>query len=117
MSYALQPDQVIGIADRLRRALDETLACSDALRDAVDALSTALSGATSAHAAFDDGAEPRVRLSRGMVSHGLAAVAALRRIIAAYVSADDQMAATTSAADGRTAAPLFDPSRFGARPS
>jgi hypothetical protein len=61
MPYALQPDQVIGIADRLRRALDETLACSDALRDTVDALSTALSGATPAHAAFDDGAEPRVR--------------------------------------------------------
>lgn len=114
MSYALQPDQVIGIADRLRGALDEALGYSDALREAVDALSTALSGATSVRTAFDDGAHARVTLSRGMVSHGRAAVAALRQIIAAYVTADDQMAATTTASDAGTAAPLFDPSRFGA---
>ncbi|KTR95925.1 hypothetical protein NS220_04055 [Microbacterium testaceum] len=117
MSYSLQPDQVIGIADRLRRALDDTLDRADALRDAVDALSTALARVTPARAAFDDVADARVALSRGIVSHGRAAVAALRAIVVAYVTADDEMAETAAALDARTRAPLFDPSRFGARPS
>lgn len=115
MSYSLQPDQIIGIADRLRRALDETLDRSDALRDAVEAMSTALARVTTARSAFDDVAGARVALSRGMVSHGRVAVAALRTIVLSYVTADEEMAESAAALDARTRAPLFDPSRFGAR--
>lgn len=115
MSYSLQPDQVIGIADRLRRALDETLDCSDALRGAVEAMSTALARATPARTAFDDVAGTRVSLSHGVVSHGRAAVAALRAIVMSYVTADEEMAQSAAALEASTRAPLFDPSRFGAR--
>jgi len=117
MSYSLQPDEVIGITDRLRRALNETLDRSDALRGAVDALSTALARVTPARAAFDDVADARVALSRGIVSHGRAAVAALRAIVVSYVTADDEMATTAASLDALTRGPVFDPSRFGARPS
>ncbi|WZH36018.1 MAG: hypothetical protein PIR02_14770 [Microbacterium enclense] len=115
MSYALQPDEIIGITDRVRRALDETLDRSDRLRDAVDTLSTALAQAAPARAAFDGVADAHVALSRGMVSHGRAAVAALRAVVMAYVTADEEMADTTAASDAGSSAPLFDPSRFGAR--
>ena len=116
MSYSLQPDQIIGIADRLRGALEVTLDQSEALRDAVDALSSALARVEPVRAAFDDVADARVALSRGIVAHGRAAVAALRAIVASYVTADDEMAQSAEALGARTRAPLFDPSRFGARP-
>jgi len=115
MSFSLQPDQIIGIADRLRRALDETLDRSDTFRAAVEALSAALSRVSPARTAFDDVADARVALSRGMVSHGRVAVAALRTTVLSYVTADEEMAETAAELDARTRAPLFDPSRFGPR--
>lgn len=115
MSFSLQPDQIIGIADRVRTTLDEMHERCDAVRDAVDTLSTAMARATRARTAFDDLAEARLALSRGMVSHGRDAVAALRTVVTTYVTADAEMADTTAASESRTQIPLFDPSRFGSR--
>lgn len=114
MSFSVQPDEVVGIAERVRLALDDTLDRSAALREAVDALTDALSGLPSARAAFDDVARARVDLSRGIVSRGRSALAALRTVVIAYVAADDEMAATTTRSGAGAA--LFDPSRFGRGP-
>jgi len=115
MSFSLQPDQIMGIADRVRTALDEMLERSHAVHDAVDALSATLARVTPARAAFDDVMQTHVSLTRGMVSHGRAAVSVLRAVVMAYVTADEEMADTTAASEARAQQPLFDPSRFGAR--
>ncbi len=114
MSFSVQPDEIVGLAERVRLALDDTLDRSDALRGAVDALSDALTGLTAARGAFDDVARTRIDLSRGIVSRGRSALAALRAVIIVYVAADDEMAATTARA--QAGASLFDPSRFGRGP-
>ncbi|MGN7967797.1 hypothetical protein [Microbacterium sp. 22296] len=111
MSFSVQPDEIAGIADRVRLALDDALDRSHALRDAVEALSGALGGLPSARAAFDDVALARVELSRGIVSRGRSALSALRSAVLAYVEADDDMVASTHRADPDSA--LFDPARFG----
>lgn len=116
MSFSVQPDEIVGIADRVRLALDDALDRSHALRDAVEALSGALGGLPSARAAFDEVAHARVELSRGIVSRGRSALGALRSVILAYVEADDEMASTTTTRAEADPAP-FDPARFGrARP-
>jgi hypothetical protein len=111
MSFSVQPDEIVGIADRVRLALDDALDRSYALRDAVEALDAALSGLPAARSAFDEVARARVQLSRGIVSRGRAVVSALRSVVLAYVEADDEIASTTSRADADSA--LFDPARFG----
>lgn len=115
MSFSVQPDEVIGIADRVRLALDETLDHSNALLDAVEALSDALTGLSPARTAFDEVARARVDLSRGIVSRGRTVLSALRSIVLTYIAADEDMAHSTRRSD--TGAPLFDPSRFGAKRS
>ncbi|MDQ1083823.1 MULTISPECIES: hypothetical protein [Microbacterium] len=110
MSFSVQPSEVIGIADRVRRALDDTLDRANALRDAVGSVSDALADLKPAHAAFEEIARPRVELSRGIVSRGRAVVATLREIVLTYVAADDEMASSTSRTDAETG--LFDPMRF-----
>lgn len=114
MSFSVQPDEVIGIADRVRLALDETLDHSNALRDAVEALSDALTGLSPARTAFDEVARARVDLSRGIVSRGRTVLSALRTVVLAYVEADEEMASTTTRAE--TESPPFDPARFGGAP-
>ncbi|MCJ1706847.1 hypothetical protein [Microbacterium sp. VKM Ac-2923] len=114
MSFSVQPDEIVGIADRVRLALDDMLERSNALRGAVDALSGALTGLSPARAAFHQVAGDRAELSRGVVSRGRAVVTALRSIVHTYIAADDDMAATTSRVEAAT--PFFDPSRFGRRP-
>lgn len=111
MSFSVQPDEIVGIADRVRLALDDALDRSRALRDAVEGLSEALGGLPSTRAAFDEVAHARVELSRGIVSRGRSALSALRSVVLAYVEADDDMAASTKRADDESA--LFDPARFG----
>lgn len=113
MSFSVQPDEVIGIADRVRLALDDALDHSNALRDAVASVSDALAGLSPARAAFDEVAAARVELSRGMVSRGRAVLQTLRSIVMTYIAADEDMADSTRRVDA--ASPLFDPSRFGAR--
>lgn len=114
MSFSVQADEAIGIAERVRLALDDALDRSAALRDAVDALSDALTGLSPARDAFDEVTRARVDLSRGIVSRGRSALATLRAVVLTYVAADDEMASTTTRADAGTA--LFDPSRFGRGP-
>lgn len=113
MSFSVQPDEIVGIADRVRLALDDALDRSHALRDAVEALDAALGGFAPARSAFDEVARARVQLSLGIVSRGRAVLSILRSVVLTYVGADDEMATTTGRIDDAT--PLFDPSRFGAR--
>ena len=111
MSFSVQPDEIVGIADRVRLALDDALDRSHALRDAVEALDAALSGLPAARSAFDEVARTRVQLSRGIVSRGRSALSVLRSVILAYVEADDEMAASTTRSE--TDSTGFDPARFG----
>ncbi|MDQ1137064.1 hypothetical protein QE410_001863 [Microbacterium sp. SORGH_AS 1204] len=74
MSFSVQADEAIGIAERVRLALDDALDRSAALRDAVDALSDALTGLSPARDAFDEVTRARVDLSRGIVSLGRSAL-------------------------------------------
>ncbi|MCI9858166.1 hypothetical protein [Microbacterium proteolyticum] len=111
MSFSVQPDEIIGIADRVRLALDDALDQSNALSDAVDALTDALAGLPSVRAAFDEVARTRVQLARGIVSRGRSVLSVLRSVVLAFVEADDDMAASTTRAGADLA--LFDSARFG----
>ena len=114
MSFSVQPDEIVGIADRVRLAVDDALDRSHALRDAVEALDVVLGGLPPARAAFNEVARARVQLSRGIVSRGRSALSALRAVVLAYVEADGEMAVSTTRAE--TGSTAFDPARFGRAP-
>ena len=118
MSFSVEPHEVLGMADRVRGSFEELHEIAIALRRAADAVALALARATPAHAAFLAVAEARVDLARRIVGRGQAAVSALQTAALAYLTADDEMAATTdarAAMAGVGEGNLFDPTVFGRR--
>ncbi|MCG7416038.1 MULTISPECIES: DUF6507 family protein [Microbacterium] len=118
MSYSIDPPQVLLVAERMTRSLDDLHEVATALRRAADSVAHALARAVPAHPAFLEVAETRIDLAHRIVGRGRAAVAALQSAVLAYLDADDEMAATTDARSSATGAPSgnpFDPIVFGKR--
>lgn len=117
MTYSMDPPQLLGIAERMRRSFDEVHEVATTLERAVEAATRSLTRAASAHTEFVEVTRPRVDLAHRIVSRGRAAVSALQTAVLAYLSADDEMAATTdarAAGIGASNSP-FDPTVFGRR--
>lgn len=117
MSYSMDPPQLLGIAERMRRSLDEVHEVATSLERAVEAAARSLARAASAHTAFVEAARPRIDLAHRIVARGRTAVSALQTAVLAYLSADDEMAATTEARAAGIGAGVspFDPTVFGRR--
>lgn len=116
MSYSIDPPQVLLVAERMTRSLDDLHDVATALRRAADAVGQTLARAVPAHPAFIEVADARVDLAHRIVERGRAAAAALQSAVLAYLAADEEMAMTTDALSSVAEAENpFDPILFGKR--
>ena len=117
MSYSVDPPQLIGLAERMRRAFDDLAESVAALHRDADSVALALARAAPAHSAFVELATARIDLARRIVARGRGALSALQTAVLAYVTADEEMTRDTVAAARSITVPPnpFDPVVFGRR--
>ncbi|MBQ9917220.1 MAG: hypothetical protein IJO71_08470 [Microbacterium sp.] len=117
MSYSVDPPQLIGLGERMRRSFDDLDEAARGLRRAADAAALGLVRALPAHGAFVELTAGRIDLAHRIVARGRAVLSALQTVVLAYLTADEEMAGAAEVAASRAAAVTnpFDPIVFGRR--